>query len=179
MEEETKEQLLTFGNGCLDQGVYEEAATCYSRYLEIDPDDSGVMQDLGYCLFQLGRYDEALSWFLKIGHNRNSALTLVRMGRYEDALPFFEADLAEHPGRYPVRFNYVSLLWYLRRFDEALLVYQAGPCLPPMTYMGLGTLYRSHASEDFQKRNKGADLKLPKMTDILSYRKERISLGLV
>ena len=110
MEEETKEQLLTFGNDCLDQGAYEEAASWYSRHLVIDLDNSGVMQDLGYCLFQLGRYDEALSWFQKIGHNRNSALTLVRMGRYEDALPFFEADLVEHPERYPVRFNYVSLL---------------------------------------------------------------------
>lgn len=178
-EQETKEQLLTLGNDCLDQGVYEEAASWYSQYLEIDPKDSGVMQDLGYCLYQLGRYDKALSWFIKTGHNRNIALTLVRMGRYEDSLQFFEAVLAENPSRYAFRFNYVSILWYLRRFDEALSVYKASPRLPPMTYMRLGSIYRTFASEDFQKRNKAEDLKLPKMVDILSYRKEPISLKLV
>ncbi|KAF5092038.1 Tetratricopeptide repeat protein [anaerobic digester metagenome] len=177
--QETKKQLLTLGNDCFDKGGYEDSASWYTQYLHLDPDNMGVKQDLGYCLYQLGRYEEALSWFLAIGHNRNSALTLVRIGKYEDALPFFEADLAEHPERYAIRFNYVSLLWYLRRFDEALSVYQAGPRLPPMTYMGLATTYRSCASEDFRNRNMGEDLTPPKMADILSYRKERIKLGLV
>jgi len=176
-EKETKTQILTLANDCFDQEAYEDAVLWYTSYLTRDPDDTGVMLDLGYCLFRLGRYEEALSWFVKIGHNRNIALTLVQMERYEDAIPYFQAVLDENPGLYAIRFNYMSLLWYLRRFDEAESVQKAAPRLPPMTYMGLGTIFRAHASEDFQKRNKSENLTPPKMVDIISHRQGRIMTG--
>ena len=158
------------GDERYDLRAYVDAIPWYEEYVKQVPDDQGVIHDLGYCYFQAERFDDALKCFEQVDHGRNIALTLVRLGRYEEAVVYYEPVLSHNPQRYPVRFNYVSVLWYLRRFDEAMSIYKAAPRLPPMTYMGLGTIYRAHASEDFQKRNKGPDLKPPTVGNLEPHR---------
>lgn len=167
MESMDTNELLLRGNEHFKVGEFQEALIEFGKFLKREPEDLDVITNLGYCLYYIGIYDEALICFQKAEHIRNIALTLVKMERYDESIPLFEKILKDTPKQYSIRFSYMSLLWYLRMFDRAIEVYEATPRLPPITSMLLGSVWRDYASKDFIKRRKIGELVVPQMVRLL------------
>ena len=64
---------------------FSEAAKTYRQALEIAPDDAGIYCNLGICLKQQGRIDEAIEAFNKAlavdPQNKRARQTLQNLGR--------------------------------------------------------------------------------------------------
>lgn len=85
---------LRLANLYFNVGLWPQAEAAYGRYLELAPDDPDALTDLGVCLYQQGRFDEALE----------------RFQRAQEAVP-------DH---WQSRFNEALVLAFgLQRWDEA------------------------------------------------------------
>ena len=76
---------------------YDEALELIERAIAISPDDPAIIDSLGWALYKVGRFEEAL----------------VQMRRAFSAFP--DDEVASHLG---------EVLWALERFDEAMRVWQ-------------------------------------------------------
>ena len=93
------------GNAAADLGQYEEAAQHYRRALQLAPDYSAALSNLGAVLVDQGKLDEAVQTFgqlLKLtpdnaeAHN-NLGSVLARQGQMAQAIPYFERSLQLKP----------------------------------------------------------------------------------
>ncbi len=89
---------LDNGNFYFENCKYEEAIQFYNKYLNINPNDALITFQKGKCLFQLGRYKDALNTFyltkkkyandttieLPIGLNYYIAKSLFELKEYDD-----------------------------------------------------------------------------------------------
>jgi tetratricopeptide (TPR) repeat protein len=55
--------VVTFGVTLSRMGRFQEAAECFRRALEIEPDNAAAARDLGYCLYRTGLFAEAVSFY--------------------------------------------------------------------------------------------------------------------
>jgi len=79
------EPLVKMGNAVMDQGNYAMAIECYKRAVDLNPEASDVMIDLGTCYHGLGRNEDALFWF-----NKGLELDPKNMiGRFNKGIVYF------------------------------------------------------------------------------------------
>lgn len=99
---------------------YEEALELIERAIAVSPDDPAIIDSLGWVLYKLGRYEEAL----------------VQMRRAYAA--FRNDEVASHLG---------EVLWALERYDEARAVWQDGLADAPGSRLILDAMERLQATE--------------------------------
>ena len=98
MQPEDSRALNHLGYMLADQTTrYEEALELIERAIVISPEDPAIIDSLGWALYKVGRYEEAL----------------VQMRRAFAAFP--DDEVASHLG---------EVLWAMERFDEAMRVWQ-------------------------------------------------------
>ncbi|MEX0964912.1 MAG: tetratricopeptide repeat protein, partial [Pseudohongiellaceae bacterium] len=98
MQPEDSRALNHLGYMLADQTTrFEEALELIERAIAISPDDPAIIDSLGWALYKVGRYEEAL----------------VQMRRAYAA--FRDDEVASHLG---------EVLWALERYDEAMRVWQ-------------------------------------------------------
>jgi tetratricopeptide (TPR) repeat protein len=111
------ETLLHFGDALAQQNNVDEAAACFRRMLEIDPDSVSARSNLGTMLFQQGNLDEAervLTDALQINPRYakahvNLGNVLFRRGKLDDAANHYEEAIAIDPGSSDATDAYVNL----------------------------------------------------------------------
>src|SRR6185437_10660874 len=92
---------------------------------------SGVFNNTGNVLAQLGRYDEAISWYDKaldlepksVGTLSNKGVTFAQQGRYDEAISWYDKALGVESTFSPALLGKGNALVKLSRFDEALEYY--------------------------------------------------------
>jgi len=98
MQPEDSRALNHLGYMLADQTTrHDEALALIERAIAISPEDPAIIDSLGWTLYKVGRYEEAL----------------VQMRRAFAAFP--DDEVASHLG---------EVLWALERFDEAMRVWQ-------------------------------------------------------
>lgn len=99
------ESLVSMGNALMDNGRYVMAIECYSRVLELDPDNPDIMTDRGTCQHALGQNEAALSDFmevLKIDPQHqvakfNLGIVYLTMGDTAQTIQWWQTLLDENP----------------------------------------------------------------------------------
>lgn len=121
MQPEDSRALNHLGYMLADQTTrYEEALELIERAIAVSPDDPAIIDSLGWALYKLGRYEEAL----------------VQMRRaYAN---FRNDEVASHLG---------EVLWAMERFDEAMAVWQGGLEDDPGSRLILDAMERLQATE--------------------------------
>ncbi|MEE8142262.1 MAG: tetratricopeptide repeat protein, partial [Planctomycetota bacterium] len=122
------------GTSLLEQGKETEAMAsfqkcvqAYRRVIEIDPEDSPALNNLGVALVELGQHEEALTVFRRAlpTHpdtariHRNIASSLVALGQRKAALPHYRRATSQAPGITVWKMEYVELLLELDQADAA------------------------------------------------------------
>jgi protein O-GlcNAc transferase len=93
------------GNALLEQGKLDQAAVCYSRALEINPDSPETINSLGVLLFKAGRIEQAVVCYekavsLKADYaeaHSNLGIALKNLGRLDEALASMTLSLHHQP----------------------------------------------------------------------------------
>jgi tetratricopeptide (TPR) repeat protein len=86
-------------------GRASDALDCYSRASAICPNDSQIIYNIGFLLYEMRRYREAIEKFRQaLGLNSNyisalnyMGLCFAEVGEVNDALKYFDAALAIDP----------------------------------------------------------------------------------
>jgi len=68
--------LKNDGNAYYKQGLYEEALDCYIRALQIDPDNTDLLNNTGLVLVKLGKIDEAKECNERIKEIKNNSQSI-------------------------------------------------------------------------------------------------------
>lgn len=84
------------------------------KLLEIDPLNTLACGTLGQEYCGLGEFDEAITLY------KTFASKLIEAAQYDDAIVYFRNALVLQPDDIEVRQNCFSLLWHLRRKEEAV-----------------------------------------------------------
>jgi tetratricopeptide (TPR) repeat protein len=119
---------------------------------ELQRDHSPTLQMRAICLCDLKRFDEGLIDIKRAqsldstnaGLSNNVGLVLKSLGRDEEALTYFDQALLHRPDYVAAFINKASSLHRLRRFDEALAIYEHVRTLDPANAeadLGLSFLY--------------------------------------
>lgn len=113
-----------------DLGRFEEAAECYAKALDINPNDFDVWNKRGYALHRAGRYNEAMECYDKAieidpTHSsawNNKAAILQRLGRYQEAIKCYDEAIRLDPSDSANWNNKCSLLRIesIGRYAEAV-----------------------------------------------------------
>ncbi len=110
------------------KGYLEEAVFCCKKELEVDKENVGALELLGSSLNDLGRFQEAIEVFDKIGtFQKNNIYATVGKGyalmgleRYEESLRYFDDALKTNP-KIKAASIYKGMALYLTgRIDEAM-----------------------------------------------------------
>ncbi|MEW6363009.1 MAG: sulfatase-like hydrolase/transferase [Acidobacteriota bacterium] len=115
------------GGVLASMGRYAEAVKALTEAVEIDPDNAGLMNDLGAVYMEWGKLREAEETFLAITRldpkyaPAYTSLGIIRvaLGDPEHAIDYFNRALAISPVQNEARFNLAKALLSLRRVDEA------------------------------------------------------------
>ena len=110
------------------QGRMTEAMDYYVRALQINPDDSDVLYDLGNAFAQRGDWDNAISSYrhaLQVTPNQadilnNLGFALAAKKQFADAVVCFEAALKLDPDSADAHNNLATVLFIQKNFDEAV-----------------------------------------------------------
>jgi tetratricopeptide (TPR) repeat protein len=139
------------------------------RIVEIDPENTVVLESLAIALTDLGRLDEALNhWRRWVQLAPNDSRAHLNLGT---ALGFSNqvAAAASHlkrsteldPGFAPAFFRLGRAQSYLGRFDDALLSFRAALALSPNEYMVLhatARLLASHPEQDKRRADEALEM---------------------
>lgn len=134
----------------IGQGKLEEAATCYRRVLELNPDVADTHNNLGTVFRKLGRHDEAVDCFRRalalnpdlVEANYNLGCHLADRDQPIEAVACFRRALAINPGYGPAHDRLGLVLQRQGRFDEAAVCHWRAIELMPdgaEGYNNLGT----------------------------------------
>lgn len=101
--------LGRLGNLYMDAGMFDKAVDYYKRALEVEPGNADLRTDMGTCLRQMGRIDEALVQFRQSvagdpkhwkGWFNLGIVHLYDLGEYENAEESFAKALELNPGSF-------------------------------------------------------------------------------
>ena len=101
--------LGRLGNLYMDAGMFDKAVDYYRRALVVEPDNPDLRTDMGTCLRQMGRIDEALREFEQSvaahpGHWKGwfniGIVNLYDLGKYQRAEESFARALELNPGSF-------------------------------------------------------------------------------
>lgn len=126
-EEEAK-KAFEEGNALYKAGRYAEALACFTRSLELSPDNPDMLNNRGVALDNLGRYEEAWKDYTRALELRpdspealdNRGATLGHLKRYEEARKDFTRSLELRPDHPVTLYNRGIVLSSLKRYKEAL-----------------------------------------------------------
>ncbi|MGB7442146.1 MAG: tetratricopeptide repeat protein [Coleofasciculaceae cyanobacterium] len=108
-----------------------------------DPEfSSGLFLWVGYSLYQLGQYEEALASYEKALEIKpdlheawyNRGVALYKLGRYEEAIASYEKALEIKPDNYAAWNNKGNALGELGRYEEAIASYERALEIKPDNY---------------------------------------------
>ncbi len=100
-------------------GLEEPAIRHLKRALDIDPFSEAAQSGFVQGQYLLGRFDEAVSAYLKFHVGRGSEWALLAKGRLDEAQPLIEEELAREPNSPYALGNWSRLLALRGRFREA------------------------------------------------------------
>lgn len=112
-------------------GKHEQAVKCYSKALEIKPDDYWSWNNKGWSLYSLNKFEEAIECFKNaIGFKendlvfwRNEGYALNGLKRYEEAIRCFEKATQIASNDWESWVNEGLSYHYLGKFDKAVECY--------------------------------------------------------
>ena len=145
---------MLLGSAHAGLGRPDPAIACFTRALEIEPDNAEIHLNLGILFGSLGRDENAIACFGKViaiapdnadAHN-NLGILLGKKGRYEEAIVATERALRIRPTHAVMHFNLGNLLKDCGRMDEAVAAFRkAIACQPNYAgaYNNLGHLLGS------------------------------------
>lgn len=145
---------MLLGSAHAGLGRTESAIACFTKALEIKPDDADAYLNLGILFVNLGRDEQAITCFAKVvaivpvhadAHN-NLGILLGKKGRFEEAIAAMEQALTIKPTHAVMHLNLGNLLKDCGRTDEAIAAYRkAISCQPDYApaYNNLGFLLSS------------------------------------
>lgn len=132
----------------LRAGSYREALPSFARVLAKNDRHVASYRDSAYCLYRLGRPQEALK-FLRQARDIESdnpfALDLEariyeEMGRFDDALSAARTAIVRHPLNWGLRHRHSRILAALGERDEALQEAREAVALDPAQFVALSNL---------------------------------------
>jgi hypothetical protein len=104
------ETLFEDGLRLLDEHHPAEACTKFEQALELEPEDLGVILNLGLCNEQLDRLATALRWFRRaqvraseLGKSETETAAKEKTGALASRVPTLKIELARHSGSASVR----------------------------------------------------------------------------
>ena len=114
-----------------DSGKFDKSAMCYTAALKIDPDDVYLLNKKGDNLSRLGLFKEAIDCYDKAlaieSDNEfilnNKAIALLNSGNVDEALEVSDIAYEVNPNSPIVLYWRGFIYEVLRRFDDALIVY--------------------------------------------------------
>jgi tetratricopeptide (TPR) repeat protein len=112
-------------------GRYEEAITCYDRFLEIKCDSHHAWNNRGVALGYLGRHEEAITSYTKALEIKSDfpeawfglGVELGNLGHYEEAIANYDKALELKPDDHKIWNNRGVALGNLERYEEAITNY--------------------------------------------------------
>ena len=136
--ERTMALAITGTKRAVESKNFEEGLYYLDKALEIKPEISGIWNERGIALMNLGRHKEAITSYdralaikpdwVTTWHNRGAALG--HLGCYEEALVSFDRALALTPDA-DIWYNRGIVLGELGRYEEALVSYDHALILAP------------------------------------------------
>jgi protein O-GlcNAc transferase len=116
------------GSTLKDLGKLEEAASCFKKSIEINPDFSKAYSNLGNVLRDKGYYPEAISFYQKALQltpenaeaNLNFGITLSDQGRSAEAITCFQKAIQQKPDFAEANNHLGVSLWNQGKIDEAV-----------------------------------------------------------
>ena len=128
-------RLYMLAEGLRRQQRLEEAVAAYRAVLEIDPEYDSAHAGIGYALFQLERYEEALESMARSisfrpgspdGADRHVVMgrASLELGRMEAAARHYERALQIDPGNASALDSFALLRFEQERYEEALRLYE-------------------------------------------------------
>ena len=123
--------LVNKGYALIGLERYDEAIAVYESALQLEPNNSMVLNNLGNLLSELGQPERALELYnraLEMEPGKSTTLfnkgnALIRLGRYEEAIEVFDHALETDPDNIVILNNKACTLRDLGRLEEALVVY--------------------------------------------------------
>jgi tetratricopeptide (TPR) repeat protein/SAM-dependent methyltransferase len=136
-------ELLAAAIRCHEAGALMEAERHYRGVLAADPDNAGVLHNLGILAIQTNRHELAVDLIGKaVARNRrmpdghyNLAIALEALGRDDDALPHYRQAIALKPDYADAQMNLGNLLVRHGSMEEALACYRQVLALQPQSVL--------------------------------------------
>ncbi len=125
--DEMEQAHFTLGSAYGQVERYEQAALCFQKTLQLEPENYEASRLLGYSLMRLGKYEEALKYFSEAEKGipddprllEDTAMSLASLGRFLDALPYFERAVKLNPTA-PLYINYALAMAELGNYGQAI-----------------------------------------------------------
>lgn len=118
------------GEELREQENFEEALDAFEKGLKLNPDGINILWSKGYSLFQLKRYENAFKCYYRAVELENDPEHLWTMLYYLEEERFYRTALKAINKIHNLDQNNTECLWikanilkHLKRYDEALLVY--------------------------------------------------------
>ncbi len=120
-------------------GQFENALRCYATVLELKPDDTDALCNIGLVLLHKGQFDRAATFFKKASaikpklaqpHN-HLGCCLVQQKRIEEAVSAFQKAIATDPGYLDAVNNLGNAYKKLKMIDKAIECYDKAIAINP------------------------------------------------
>jgi Flp pilus assembly protein TadD len=139
--------------------LYEQAITGYTRSLAILPANAELWYRLGYCLYQVGRRDEAMESMLKslaiepgqAAVQNDVATMYIQRNEHDRAIPHLERAIAANPSLAEAHGNLGICYHAQRHYAQAIACYERALALKP----GIDRVYRDNLAAIAQYRAPG------------------------
>ncbi|MCP4590589.1 MAG: sulfatase-like hydrolase/transferase [bacterium] len=152
-------EMSSLGLGAMRAGAYAEAEEHYRRFLEMEPDNAGAMQELGNALLAQGKAEPALEAYRKAlelaPHSPEIQFALAAAQEYQGDLEQAEASylraIAADPTLAGTHLGLANIYAEDERYDEALIEYQTAASLAPNraeVYFKWGMVFRALGRQD-------------------------------
>jgi Flp pilus assembly protein TadD len=133
------EQLFQQGIDLFHQRQFYQAIEYFQRALELQPDNTNILNNLGLCLSEAGRLDQALVLYKSLLEtnqtDENVLLNLgnvyERLGRMEEATACFDSVLKANPNNPNALYNLGSLHIRQLRLHEGIALLRRASQLQP------------------------------------------------
>ena len=130
---------LELGDELFQQQRYQEAANCYEKVIEIQPDDYMLWFKQGMALENLHRYEAAITAYEKVIEIQPEdylvwfklAKVLEQLRRYEEAVISYDKVIEIQPDNYWAWHDRGRVLENLEQYEEAVAAYDSAVHLKP------------------------------------------------